>query len=139
MIYFTPLIFMILWACGGNLNHNIRRFGIPFVMCLFAWHLLGWFTPLLFLSVWGAITAPYGDEPTDLPRWACGALYGASLLILALFSGHWVAFFANLAISTFMTWWFNDVSPIKDKSIKGWSIAEALTGLFAYLLFPFLL
>lgn len=137
-----PIICGIFWSVGGNLNKYWRRFIMPAVMCLVFWYSihwqLRWEVLALYITLWLGTIIPYGD-PDEPPRWLCGFLYGLSLLPLAYFSGQWFWFGANVAISTFMTWWLNDVSPVKDKSIKGWSVAEALTGLFAYGLFPLML
>jgi hypothetical protein len=128
----------ILWSLGGWKNHWIRRLGVSLVLTLVFLPILRWWSFLFFGLIFGATTLPYGDEPTDLPRWLCGLAYAFPLAIVAWFSHKWLIFGLQCIISAGMGEWINNWLNSK---IKWYSdrITEFLTCLFSYCLVPFIM
>jgi len=122
-----------LWALGGWRWRYWRRAGVPLIFLLLTFPVIKWWSILMAGLVFGSLTLPYGDEPTDLPRWLCGLLYAIPLGIIVYFTHKWLLFALSLVISSIGSHLVNNRLntlnfPFKDR------ITEFLTALCAYCL-----
>lgn len=137
VILCLPFITASLWALGGSGKKAFRRFGVPLILCLFAY---GYGLKSLNLAIYALLTfgligfgPGYGDDYFKRLKslywpyvFILGSLYGLCQIALVMRFGN---FLSLLVISGVCGVVFGVGMLVSKSKFLPWKIAECLTGL----------
>lgn len=125
LMNFTMMVCGGLFAFGGTGYKLARRLGIPLFLAFIALlsHVLWWKAMLMGLTLFGALTMPYGERTPYWMKFVTFSLYGASFLWIG--TTWWMVITPVICISLFAlsNWKYT-------ASIFFWKMCEFLMGTF---------